>query len=303
MNLHLNPKAFNELIIGAANELAIPAPIIEKDYFVTLSLRQLAQKIPNMVFKGGTSLTKCYQLLDRFSEDIDISYTAESGTPGDARKRQLKKAVTSTMDDLGFPITNLDATRSRRHYNCYRASYPSMYEQSNYLKPELVVETYVALLPFPTTTRNVDNYLYRFLNKISRLDLSEKYDLNPFPITTQTIERTLIDKIFALCDYYLTDNIESHSRHIYDIYKIVESIGITDTIPPLIPKVRSVRSDLSICPSAADGINISVLLSEMIEKEIYKNDYNNITINLLFVPTDYETVIHGLEKIIKCGIF
>lgn len=303
MNLHLNPKAFNELIIGAANQLAIPAPIIEKDYFVTLSLRQLALKIPNMVFKGGTSLTKCYQLLDRFSEDIDISYTEESGTPGDARKRQLKKAVTSTMDDLGFPITNLDATRSRRHYNCYRASYPSMYEQSNYLKPELVVETYVALLPFPTTTRNVDNYLYRFLNKISRLDLAEEYDLNPFPITTQTIERTLIDKIFALCDYYLTDNIEGHSRHIYDIYKIVESIGITDTIPPLIPKVRSVRSNLSICPSAADGINISVLLSEMIEKEIYKNDYNNITINLLFVPTDYETVIHGLEKIIKCGIF
>ena len=42
-----------------------------------------------MVFKGGTSLTKCYQLLDRFSEDIDISYTAESGIPGEARKKHF----------------------------------------------------------------------------------------------------------------------------------------------------------------------------------------------------------------------
>lgn len=73
-----------------------------------------------------------------------------------------------------------------------------MYEQSNILKPELVVETYVALLPFPTTKRMVDNYIYRFLNKINRLDLAETYDLMPFEVTTQTIERTLADKVFAL---------------------------------------------------------------------------------------------------------
>lgn len=51
-----------------------------------------------MVFKGGTSLTKCYHILDRFPEDIDLSYTAESGIPGDSRKRKLKKAVVSTMN-------------------------------------------------------------------------------------------------------------------------------------------------------------------------------------------------------------
>jgi hypothetical protein len=121
------------------------------------------------------------------------------------------------MDELGFPIINLDMTRSRRHYNCYRASYSSMYEQSNILKPELVVERYVALLPFPTTKRMADNYIYRFLNKINRLDLAEIYDLMPFEITTQTIERTLIDKVFALCDYYMEGEIERHSIHLYDI--------------------------------------------------------------------------------------
>ena len=119
MNLHHDKEAFEELLIGAANELAIPANIIEKDYYVTIALKSLSEKLGDMVFKGGTSLTKCYQLLDRFSEDIDISYTAESGIPGEARKRQLKNAIVATMEELKFPITNLDDTRSRRHYNCY----------------------------------------------------------------------------------------------------------------------------------------------------------------------------------------
>ena len=162
MNLYHDRAAFEELIIGAANELRIPTIIIEKDYYVTIALKSLSEKLDDMVFKGGTSLTKCYQLLDRFSEDIDLSYTAESGTPGEARKRKLKKAVVATMEELDLPITNLAATRSRRHYNCYRAGYSSIFDQTVILKPELVVETYVALLPFPTTQRRVDNYIYRF---------------------------------------------------------------------------------------------------------------------------------------------
>lgn len=78
MNLHHDKEAFDELIIGAANELAILTNVIEKDYYVTITLKALAEKIKDLVFKGGTSLTKCYQLLDRFSEDIDLSYTAEA---------------------------------------------------------------------------------------------------------------------------------------------------------------------------------------------------------------------------------
>lgn len=68
MNLHHDKEAFAELIIGAANELAIPTNVIEKDYYVTITLKALAEKTKDMVFKGGTSLTKCYQLLDHFQK-------------------------------------------------------------------------------------------------------------------------------------------------------------------------------------------------------------------------------------------
>ncbi len=303
MNLHRDREAFEELLIGAANELAIPTNIIEKDYYVTIALKSLSEKLEDMVFKGGTSLTKCYQLLDRFSEDIDISYTAQSGNPSEARKRKLKKAVVATMAELNFPISNIEETRSRRHYNCYRAEYPSIYEQSGILKPELVVETYVALLPFPTTKRMVDNYIYRFLKKINRLDLAEIYDLMPFAITTQTIERTLVDKVFALCDYYMQGEIERHSRHLYDIHKIVKSIGITEEVEKLIPQVRAVRSELPVCPSAKEGVCVTNILNEIIEKQVYRSDYEDITIRLLFVPETYDTVIQSIKQLADSGIW
>lgn len=303
MNLHHDREAFEELLIGAANELAIPTNIIEKDYYVTITLKLLADKLDNMVFKGGTSLTKCYHLLDRFSEDIDISYTAESGNLGEAGKRQLKKAIAATMEELGFNITNLEATKSRRDYNCYRAEYPSIYEQSNILKPELVVETYVALLPFPTTKRMVDNYIYRFLSKINRMDLAEAYDLMPFEIKTQTIERTLADKVFALCDYFMQGQLERHSRHLYDIYKIVNSIGITDELIKLIPEVRAVRSELNICPSAKEGVCVTDILNRIVDEQAYKSDYEDITLGLLFVPETYDTVIQSIKMLADSGIW
>lgn len=302
MNLHHDKEAFAELIIGASNELEIPTNVVEKDYYITITLKVLAEKVDDLVFKGGTSLTKCYQLLDRFSEDIDLSYTAEFGIPGESRKKQLKKHIVSTMEEFGFPINNLDTTRSRRNYNCYRADYPSIYEQSGYLKPELVIETYVAMLPFPTTKRMADNYIYRFLNKINRLDLAEMYDLMPFEITTQTIERTLIDKIFALCDYYMQGKTERHSRHLYDIHKIVETIGISEVLSALIPEVRAVRSEQAVCPSAKENVCVSDILRDIIESKVYKSDYEDITMGLLFVPETYETVIQSLRKILESGI-
>lgn len=70
------------------------------------------------------------------------------------------------MESLGFSVTNLEETRSRRSYNCYRAGYPSIYSPLLELKPELLIETYIALLPFPTVNRMADNYIYRFLKKI-----------------------------------------------------------------------------------------------------------------------------------------
>lgn len=303
MNLHHDHEAFSELIIAASNELHIPPGIIEKDYYVTLALRELAARVKGMVFKGGTSLTKCYQILDRFSEDIDISYAASEGIPGESRKRQLKKAVVSSIESMGFSIANLEETRSRRSYNCYRASYSSIYSPLLELKPELVIETYIALLPFPTVNRIADNYIYRFLKMTEQEELAEEFDIMPFEITTQSIERTLIDKVFALCDYYLSDKVDRHSRHLYDIYKIMEYTKPEASLSGLVQEVRSLRESLPVCPSAKTGVCINDVLAEIVDKEVYWNDYETVTGKLLFTYVPYEVVIDGIKEIISRGYF
>ena len=303
MNLHHDHEAFSELIIAASNELHIPPGIIEKDYYVTLALRELAARVKGMVFKGGTSLTKCYQILDRFSEDIDISYAASEGIPGESRKRQLKKAVVSSIESMGFSIANLEETRSRRSYNCYRASYSSIYSPLLELKPELVIETYIALLPFPTVNRMADNYIYRFLKMTEQEELAEEFDIMPFEITTQSIERTLIDKVFALCDYYLSDKVDRHSRHLYDIYKIMEYTTPDASLSGLVQEVRSLRESLPVCPSAKTGVCINDVLAEIVDKEVYWNDYETVTGKLLFTYVPYEVVIDGIKEIISRGYF
>ena len=303
MNLHHDHEAFSELIIAASNELHIPPGIIEKDYYVTLALRELASRVKGMVFKGGTSLTKCYQMLDRFSEDIDISYAASEGIPGESRKRQLKKAVVSSIESMGFSVANIEETRSRRSYNCYRASYSSIYSSLLELKPELVIETYIALLPFPTVSRMADNYIYRFLKMTEQGEMAEEFGLMPFEITTQAIERTLIDKVFALCDYYLSDKVDRHSRHLYDIYKIMEYTKPDASLSGLVQEVRSLREPLPACPSAKTGVCINDVLAEIADKEIYRQDYETITGKLLFTYVPYETVIGGIEEIISRRYF
>lgn len=207
------------------------------------------------------------------------------------------------MNCLNFPITNLEETRSRRNYNCYHAAYPSIYAPTAELKSELIIETYIALLPFPTTVRMTDNYIYRFLRQSNQVYLAEEFNLMPFEITTQTIERTLVDKVFALCDYYLDGKAERHSRHLYDIHKIVENISFSESLPKLIREVRALRAPLSICPSAAEGVDINCILEEIIAKEAYKEDYLKITENLLFSPLSYEAAISSLQRLVDENYF
>lgn len=71
MYLHNDKDLFTEVITEANAQTGIAESIIEKDYYVTMILKLLAKSNPDIVFKGGTSLSKCFHLINRFSEDID----------------------------------------------------------------------------------------------------------------------------------------------------------------------------------------------------------------------------------------
>ena len=71
--LHSDREQFRDAIDLAYEQTGVMVQAIEKDYYVTMLLRLLAQKMPYIVFKGGTSLSKCHKVIRRFSEDIDIT--------------------------------------------------------------------------------------------------------------------------------------------------------------------------------------------------------------------------------------
>lgn len=71
--LHNNTELFEQAVLRTSEHMGIDAGIIEKDYFVTLMLQEISSRVPDIVFKGGTSLSKCHKIINRFSEDFDIS--------------------------------------------------------------------------------------------------------------------------------------------------------------------------------------------------------------------------------------
>lgn len=301
MFLHNNKDLFEEIIFNTADFYKLPIAIIEKDYYVTLILKEIVNRNPDIVFKGGTSLSKCYKIIDRFSEDIDLNVLGDT-KPGESKRRKLKSHIVEAIDYCNLNLTEPENILSRRDFNKYVIDYPTLFD-TNFLKQHLIVETAVFFRPYPTEKVEADSLIYNYLNNNKNYDIIERYDISPFVVNVQTTDRTFIDKIFALGDYYLTNAINGHSRHIYDLYKLLPTIQFNDELKSLIKAVREERKEHKTCLSAQDNIDMNSLIKEIISSEAYRTDYENITSTLLFKPLDYETAITVLDKVVQENIF
>ncbi|MBQ7839358.1 MAG: nucleotidyl transferase AbiEii/AbiGii toxin family protein [Lachnospiraceae bacterium] len=298
--LHKDKEQFREAIDLTAYQTNIMAQAVEKDYYVTLILRLLAEKVPFVVFKGGTSLSKCHQVIRRFSEDIDITIDT---TLSQGQKKKLKEAISGIADELGMKILNLDETRSRRDYNRYIISYDTVLPtHDRTLQTAVLIETSFTTISFPTVIMAVHNYIGEMMSTEAP-GMMDEYLLSPFEMKVQGIDRTLTDKIFAICDYYMQSKVKKHSRHLYDIYKLLPLVPQDDDFHQLVLEVRAVRAKSVICPSAQPNVDIPSLLKEIIQKEVYRIDYEDLTSRLLEENIDYGTVIEAVAVIAENHMF
>jgi predicted nucleotidyltransferase component of viral defense system len=293
--LHNNKELFHDILLAVREDTGIHSAIIEKDYYVTLLLQKIVEKNLEIIFKGGTSLSKCHKIISRFSEDIDIGVNADKATEG--MRRNLKYDILSAVEELGFTVDNVEQIYSRTYYNRYQIEYPNT-ESVSYIKPYLYVETATFMKPFPFEIKEADTYIYRFLKEKDMENLIEKYSLQPFEVKVQTLERTFIDKLFALGDYYLTEKTNRYSRHLYDLYKIMPKITFDENFYNLFNEVREIRSKDRNCPSAKDGQNLKGILTKIYEEDYFENDYKSVTIGLLFDKVKYDDVKANLNQII-----
>jgi Nucleotidyl transferase AbiEii toxin, Type IV TA system len=241
-------------VIDEAEQLSgISAKAIEKDWWVTLILKALFQSAYShqMAFKGGTSLSKGWKLIARFSEDIDIALDPqafgmvykEDPTKGyvDKLKREgcnftstlLLQELQKQLQDLGVPdnLLTIEAApvpqdRPDTDPQTLFVKYPSLYEPNDYIADEVKVEVSVRSLRFPTTTVSLQSILHEVNPKPAYTEI-------PFPVEVVEPRKTFLEKIFLLHEEFGKPDktkIRTHrmSRHLYDLFQMAKTpIGAT----------------------------------------------------------------------------
>lgn len=302
MYLHRDRETFKDMVEQAADSSGRTPAVVEKDYYVTLILKLLSEQLAECVFKGGTSLSKGFHVIDRFSEDIDITFKEHIG---ESRRKKLKNVVLKGIsEELGMPVANWEETQSDRDYNAYLFSYESVFVLQDDRLPQYVkLETSLGSYSFPTQTVEIRNYIGDYLEGRGREDLAEQFSLGRFSMNLQSLDRTYIDKVFALCDYYLQGKSKRYSRHLYDIYKLTPLIEFNDGFAVLVREVREHRSKMRICPSADEKVNIPAVIFEFCDNAFYREDYQAITDYFAEDVVSYDDVIGQMRMLAASNLF
>ena len=238
------------------------------------------------MFKGGTSLSKCYKVIKRFSEDIDITIDSRLSQ---GQMKKLKEVIKDIATELDLAIPNIDETHSRRSYNRYILEYQSvLFDSDDAVQNAVLMETSFAEVSFPTVILPVHSYIGDMMIEEAPEEI-KNFRLDPFEMKVQGLDRTLVDKVFAICDYYMQDRVKKHSRHIYDIYKLLPVVPQNEEFKNLIKDVRSVRlTKYTLTSIYAYG---------------YRDDYEKVTARILEEDVNYETAIKAVKEIALSGLF
>lgn len=226
----------------------LPQLAVEKDWWVTMVLKALStsRHFNLMSFKGGTSLSKGWNLINRFSEDIDIAMRREgdfsiSSTSGNqlakvrrtARHyivRELPGEITEALNDMGIidysvepETTRVDANgvaselRATTHPSTIYVYYKSVLpEVSEYIEPKVKIEISCLSMDEPVEDKTILSFMADVLK--DEEDISVR-----FPTVVPT--RTFLEKIFLLHEEFQKERPRSKrmSRHLYDIEKIMDT--------------------------------------------------------------------------------
>lgn len=288
---------WKEIIETVAREQGRSEQMVEKDTIQSMFLFELARSELSFVFKGGTSLSKAYDLIDRFSEDIDLSMNRR---PTQSERVKSKEIIISIAESLGMTLSNPDEIKSRYDYNKYVFQYDSMFAT---IPLEIIVETSYYQAVYPVEKHVVGSFVGRFC-KERNISLPISFEATEVLMNVQSVERTFVDKVFAVCDYKIQNMQDRDSRHLYDICKLLGKVKLDQQLDELIDVVRDDRMHSKNNPSAQLEYNIPEMLKEIISSRFYEADYKNVTQKLLYEDISYDYAIeHGIALVAETDVF
>lgn len=290
-------EEWKEIIDAVFREFSVQKKLIEKDIVQSMLLHDLSQSGIPLVFKGGTSLSKAYRLINRFSEDIDLSASRKLSS---SEKRKTKEAILASAEKLGLVLANPEMVKSRHDYNLYEFDYESLYGDNH---GQILVETSFYQVAYPSNGCEVGSYVGLFCRKNGK-ELPIPFPASSFMMDVQSLERTFVDKVFAACDYRLANMENRDSRHLYDIYKLLPKVVLDDDMRKLVDEVRKDRMFSKNNPSAQPEHDIPSMLKEIAQSRFFAPDYEDFTKRLLYEKADYDTVVEkGIMVIAQSDVF
>ena len=233
MKLHRDKYSFLNIIGLIHSVTGIREDILEKDYYVTLLLKELSEKQETLpaYFKGGTALYKAQKSIRRFSEDIDLTICIDNCSGSQAKKR----LETATKKYISLPRTSRKELEDDR-----KGSITAVYDYT----PAVTVDTDDPLQRFgyvkvegtsftvsePFSTLEIEPIIYTYATEEQSSILREQFGVMPFPIKTIRLERIFADKIFAAEFYYERGMYFDVAKHIYDVSVMLDLQPIQDML-------------------------------------------------------------------------
>lgn len=236
-----------QLLDMAAAQKGLPRIAVEKDWWVTMTLKALSttKYAPLMSFKGGTSLSKGWNLINRFSEDIDIALRREdrfaiSSTSNNQMAKvrrvtrhyivkELPDELEKALSDLGVTGFSVkpELTRNKNgvmvelsattHPSTIFVNYQSVVpELSDYIKPQVKIEISCLSMDEPVEQKQLNTFISEAVPSADEVSVG---------FMTVVPTRTFLEKIFLLHEEFQKEYPRSYrmSRHLYDIEKLMKT--------------------------------------------------------------------------------
>lgn len=223
---------FSDAIRAAKNHFNRPKlteQFIEKDYYVTEALRIIADRWrDHIIFKGGTSLSKVWNLIERFSEDIDLYLNQNAVNPsltGNQIDKTLKEIQTKVGEYPQFTfLKKEEGGRSRSERGVSRTSdfvYNNLFSGNREVPERILLEMGIRSGNYPVETKEISSLLAQFLKDTNYLLGAE--DETSFSMKVLHYRRTFVEKLFSIHSHVVHASkqgrsIGTYARHYYDLF-------------------------------------------------------------------------------------
>ena len=296
MILHHDKETFNDLIETTASFLRIPAIFIEKDYWVTYILHKLSKSDykDTAIFKGGTSLSKAYKIIERFSEDIDLAVITDT-LDGNAVKTLIKSIEKRLLDENFEEITTPQTSKGSKFIKTVH-QYPQIIKGNfGHANENLILELNSFAKPHPYLKKTITSYIYDFLNAQNdeAKELIADFQLEPFEVNVLDYKRTFCEKLSAIARASFENDkeytqLKDKIRHFYDIYYLLQEEEIEAFInsDEMIQMITYVRED-DQKQFSAEWSNVKLHTTKIFQNPNILDDLNS------YYNSNFKTLVYA----------